>query len=622
MAKARDCGGYATRYNIKCSDGRTILPGAFDCMDGEQVPLVWDHNHKSPLNVLGHAILHSMAEGVYADLYFNEDTTQGSNAKALVQHGDIEALSIYANNLKQNAGDVSHGVIREVSLVLAGANPGAFIDTAIAHNDYGEDPDEAILAVWDENSEVFDLSHSDDDSNDVDNEETDDMAKDDLNNEDMNDEVIEHSEGEKSPQEIYDSMTDEQKKLMTNMVAKALEKAGKSDESDDNESNEEDAEVKHNVFNADQGEYLAHNVFSKEQQRVIIDDMKKYGTLKESFLAHKEEMGIDDVIAHSDDHGIEYSTGDQTYMVNDPSFLFPEAKALNNPPAWIKRDTSWVSAVMNGTKHVPMGRIKSVFADITEDDARAKGYIKGNEKTEEFFTLLKRTTTPQTVYKKQKMDRDDIIDNTDFDVVAWIRGEMRIMLDEEIARAILIGDGRLSSSDDKISEDHIRPIWTDADLFTIKRLCTFQAGATDDEKAKAYIREAVLARVDYKGSGNPIFFTTEATLTNMLLIENNLGERMYKSEAELATAMRVSKIVTVEVMEGVSRVVEGVTRDLVGIIVNLGDYTIGADKGGAVSMFDDFDIDRNQQKYLIETRCCGALTKPYAAIAIESATAS
>ena len=635
MAKSRDCSGWATRFNIKCSDGRTILPGAFDEMDGETVPLVWDHNHKSPLNVLGHALLHARDEGVYADLFFNEDTTQGSNAKALVKNGDIKALSIYANQLKQNAGDVVHGVIREVSLVLAGANPGAFIDTAIAHNEYGEEPDEAVIAVWDEGSDVFDIAHSDDDdenevvvdpeaeaeaeveSNDDSEEDAEDMQKDNPDIENTNEEVIEHADGDKGEyQKIYDSMNQDQKELVTYLVAKALEKGNSSD---DNESKEEDTEVKHNVFNAEsQGAYLAHNVFTKEQQLEIIQDMKKYGTLKESFLAHKEEMGIDDVLAHTDDHGIEYSTGDQTYMVNDPSFLFPEAKALNNPPEWIKRDTGWVSTVMGGTKHVPFARIKSVFADITADEARAKGFIKGNEKTEEFFTLLKRTTTPQTVYKKQKMDRDDIIDITDFDVVAWIRGEMRIMLDEEIARAILIGDGRNALSDDKISEDHIRPIYTDASLFTINRVCSFPANTSADEKAKAYIREAVLGRVDYKGSGNPVLFTTEEILTHMLLVENNLGERMYKSVGELATAMRVSKIVTVEVMENVTRTVDNETRNLVGIIVNLADYTVGADKGGAISMFDDFDIDRNQEKYLIETRCCGALTKPYSAIVIES----
>ena len=629
MAKSRerDCSGWATRFNIKCSDGRTILPGAFDEMDGKTVPLVWDHNHKSPLNVLGHALLHSRDEGVYADLFFNEDTTQGSNAKALVKNGDIKALSIYANQLKQNAGDVVHGVIREVSLVLAGANPGAFIDTAIAHNEYGEEPDEAVIAVWDDDTDFIDIAHSDDEdvTEDVtaDDKENDTMPEDniEMTDQDANGEGtdIQHSDDGETVEDVLKGMSDKQIKVVRYLMEEAAKKAS----SGNNESKEEDTEVKHNVFNAEsQGAYLAHNVFTKEQQLEIIQDMKKYGTLKESFLAHKEEMGIDDVLAHTDDHGIEYSTGDQTYMVNDPSFLFPEAKALNNPPEWIKRDTGWVSTVMGGTKHVPFARIKSVFADITADEARAKGYIKGNEKTEEFFTLLKRTTTPQTVYKKQKMDRDDIIDITDFDVVAWIRGEMRIMLDEEIARAILIGDGRNALSDDKISEDHIRPIYTDASLFTINRVCSFPANTSADEKAKAYIREAVLGRVDYKGSGNPVLFTTEETLTHMLLVENNLGERMYKSVGELATAMRVSKIVTVEVMENVTRTVDNETRTLVGIIVNLADYTVGADKGGAISMFDDFDIDRNQEKYLIETRCCGALTKPYSAIVIESVTAA
>ena len=621
MGKTRDFGGWATRYNIKCADGRTILPGAFDDCDGKTVPLVWDHQHSSPLNVLGHALLHTREDGVYADATFNE-TTQGKTARELVNNGDIKALSIYANQLKQNGGDVIHGMIREVSLVLAGANPGAFIDTAIAHNEYGEDADEAIMAVWDENSDVIELSHSDDnndESEDVDNsKETDDMNEDVEIKDEIAGESLEHGD-DKTVEDVIESMNDEQKKVLVYLVEEAAKKAGGNSKKE--ESNEEDEEVKHNVFNNDsQGEYIAHNIFTKEQQRAIIDDMKKYGTLKESFLAHKEDLGIDDVLAHSTD--IEYSTDVQDYMVNDPSFLFPEARALNNPPAWIKRDTGWVAGVISGTKHVPFARIKSVFADITEDEARAKGYVKAAEKTEEVFTLLKRTTTPQTVYKKQKMDRDDIIDITDFDVVAWIRGEMRMMLDEEIARAILIGDGRNSLSPDKIKEDNIRPIYTDADLFTIKQHVTYQAGATDDDKAKAYIRAAVKARKNYKGSGNPTFYTTEDVLTDMLLLEDNMGHRLYKSEQELATAMRVSKIVTVQVMEGVSRDVSGVTRDLIGIIVNLADYTVGADKGGAISMFDDFDIDRNQEKYLIETRCCGALTVPYSAIVIESSQAS
>ena len=614
MGKTRDFGGYATRYNIKCADGRTIKPHAFDDCDGQTVPLVWDHNHKSPLNVLGHALLSVREDGVYADATFNE-TTQGQNARELVRNGDIKALSIYANQLKQNGGDVVHGMIREVSLVLAGANPGAFIDTAIAHNAYDEDPDEAIMAMYLE-SDSLELAHSEEEES-ADEEPAIEEQKE---TEEMNgnENILEHSAEEETVEDVVNSMNEKQKKVLAFLVGKAAEGAKKSDDSDKGE------DMKHNVFDTESnGEHLAHSMFTREVQGDIIKDMKKFGSLKESFLAHKEEMGIEDVIMHGDnDHGIEYSEDVQSYMVNDPSFLFPEAKALNNPPAWIKRDTGWVAGVLSGTKHVPFSRIKSVFADITEDEARAKGYVKGNRKTEEVFTLLKRTTTPQTIYKKQKMDRDDVIDITDFDVVAWIRGEMRIMLDEEIARAILVGDGRLSSSDDKISEDHIRPIWTDDDLFTIKQFVTYTQEDTSDDKAKAYIRAAVKARKDYKGSGNPVFYTTEDVLTDMLLLEDNMGHRLYKSEAELATAMRVSRIVTVQVMEGLQREVDHVDRDLIGIIVNLSDYTVGADKGGAISMFDDFDIDYNQQKYLIETRCSGALTVPYSAIVIESALAS
>ena len=614
MGKTRDFGGYATRYNIKCADGRTIKPHAFDDCDGQTVPLVWDHNHKSPLNVLGHALLSVREDGVYADATFNE-TTQGQNARELVRNGDIKALSIYANQLKQNGGDVVHGMIREVSLVLAGANPGAFIDTAIAHNAYDEDPDEAIMAMYLE-SDSLELAHSEEEES-ADEEPAIEEQKE---TEEMNgnENILEHSAEEETVEDVVNTMNEKQKKVLAFLVGKAAEGAKKSDDSDKGE------DMKHNVFDTESnGEHLAHSMFTKEVQSDIIKDMKKYGSLRDSFLAHKEEMGIEDVIMHADDdHGIEYSEDVQSYMVNDPSFLFPEAKALNNPPAWIKRDTGWVAGVLSGTKHVPFSRIKSVFADITEDEARAKGYLKGHKKTEEVFTLLKRTTTPQTIYKKQKMDRDDVIDITDFDVVAWIRGEMRIMLDEEIARAILIGDGRSGVSDDKISEDHIRPIWTDDDLFTIKQFVTYTQEDTPDDKAKAYIRAAVKARKDYKGSGNPVFFTTEDILTDMLLLEDNMGHRLYKSEAELATAMRVSRIVTVQVMEGQKRTVSNVQRDLVGIIVNLSDYTVGADKGGAISMFEDFDIDYNQQKYLIETRCSGALTVPYSAIVIESAMTS
>ena len=616
MGKTTDFSGWATRYNIKCADGRTIKPGSFDECDGVTVPLVWNHEHDSPANVLGHALLHSKEEGMYADCTFNE-TTLGKHARELVKNGDLRNLSIYANHLKQNGKDVIHGMIREVSLVLAGANPGAYIDNVvIAHSETGEiEAEEAIIfgGFVDDEPEMTHSDNPEDISEDTKTEDqpevTDDNAELEHSDEPKDKENKDMSEEDKTVKDVLDTLNEEQQAAVAFVVGKAIEDAKNED------SNKGEDDMKQNAFDQDSA-HLAHH-WTKEEQAAVIADMKKYGTLKEAFLAHKEEMGIEDVIMHGD--GIEYSQDVQNYMVNDPSFLFPEARALNNPPAWIKRDTGWVAGVIGGTKHVPFSRIKSVFADITEDEARAKGYIKGNVKKEEVFTLLKRTTTPQTVYKKQKMDRDDIIDITDFDVVAWIRGEMRIMLDEEIARAILIGDGRNAASDDKISEDHIRPIYTDADLFTIKQFVTYKPGASDDDKAKSYIRAAVKARKNYKGSGNPTFFTTEDILTDMLLLEDNMGHRLYKSEAELATAMRVSKIVTVQVMEGVSREVDGVVRDLVGIIVNLGDYTVGADKGGAISMFDDFDIDRNQEKYLIETRCSGALTVPYSAIVIESA---
>ena len=615
MGKTRDFGGWATRFNIKCADGRTIRDGAFDECDGKVVPLVWDHKHDSPLNVLGHALLHCKpGEGVYADITLNE-TTQGQNARELVKNGDINSLSIYANQLKQIGGDVVHGMIREVSLVLAGANPGAIIDTAIAHSEDGE-PDEAII-FGEEEATPYTLDGEDS------LEHSDDKEKEEMADENKK------SSGERTVEDVIESMNEEQQKVLYFLVGEASKKGGdvqhsamEGDDEDDinNETDEGEEEMKHNVFDNDsQGATLAHSMTADEQS-TILKDAERYGSLKASFLAHKEEMGIENVIMHGTD--IEYSQDVQNYMVNDPSFLFPEAKALNNPPAWIKRNTDWVAGVLSGTKHVPFSRIKSVFADITEDEARAKGYIKGDKKLDEVFTLLRRSTDPQTIYKHQTMDRDDVIDITDFDVVAWIRAEMRLMLDEEIARAILIGDGKLTSDRTHIAHDHIRPIWLDDDLFTIKKFVTYSSSATDDDKAKAYIRAAVKARKDYKGSGNPVFYTTEDVLTDMLLLEDNMGHRMYKSEAEVASAMRVSRIVTVQVMEGQKRTVDGVERDLIGIIVNLNDYTVGADKGGAVAMFDDFDIDYNKQKYLIETRCSGALTVPYSAIVIESAQES
>ena len=569
-----DFSGWATRNNLKCSDGRTIRKDAFKDNNGQKVPLVWNHQHNEPFNILGHALLENREEGVYAYCTFN-DTEAGQNAKQLVEHGDVSALSIYANQLKQHGGDVIHGSIREVSLVLAGANPGAFIDSIICHGEESEE--EAIIYT----GEDISLSHAD--------------------NEEMKEEKpmentkkVENKTDNKTVKDVFDTLTEEQKTVVYALIGQALESAGVTDENDEND--EEDNNMKHNVF--DQDEMMQGNALSHSDMEEIFSDAKRTGSLKEAFLAHNATYGIDQI-----------------------DTLFPEPKSMNTPPEFIKRDTNWVAGVINGVHHTPFSRIKSMFANITEDEARAKGYIKGKLKKEEVFTLLKRTTTPTTIYKKQKLDRDDIIDITDFDVVAWIKSEMRMMLDEEIARAILVGDGRLTSDDDHINEANIRPIWKDDDLYTIKTKITVGASATDDDKAKAVIKAAVKSRKDYKGSGNPVLYTTEDFLTNCLLLEDTQGYRLYKSEQDVATAMRVSRIVTVPVMENLSRTdSESKTRNLVGIIVNLNDYNVGADKGGAVNMFDDFDIDYNQQKYLMETRCSGALIKPYSAIALEMVT--
>jgi len=633
MGETYDFSGWATRNDLKCSDGRTIRQDAFIDNDGQTVPLVWQHLHDEPVNVLGHALLKNEKEGVRAFGKFN-NTDAGQLAKELVENGDIKSLSIYANKLKQKGGDVLHGQIREVSLVLAGANPGAYIDYPIlAHGDE-EEADEAVIYTG------FDiaLSHADGDDpqeeepaqkektvKDVFDEFTDEQknvvyfmigqALEDagVSDEEEDDEEIEHSDDkqeeeemadEKTVKDVFDELTDEQKNVVYFMIGQALEDAGVS-----GDEAEEGEEMKHNVFDNEydgMDSYLSHS-----DMEAIFADAKRLGSLKDAVEEHLEGG----VLAHVDD-GIEYSTGNQQYFVNQPDFLFPEARALNNPPEWIKRNTDWVSTFMSGVHHTPFSRIKSVYANITEDEARAKGYMKGKMKKEEFFTLLKRTTTPQTVYKKQKMDRDDMIDITDFDVVAWLKGEMRIMLDEEIARAALIGDGRPTSSDDHISEEHIRPIWKDADLFSVK--LTVAQDTDPAVVAKNFITTAIRGRKQYKGSGNPTLFTTEEMLTEMLLLEDKMGRPMYETEAALATKLRVSKIVTVEVMENQTR--DG--KKLAGIIVNLNDYNIGADRGGEVNMFDDFDIDYNQQKYLIETRCSGALTKPYSALVLEIGTAS
>ena len=556
-----DFSGWATRNDIKCSDGRTIRKNAFKDNDGQTVPLVWNHSHNDPANVLGHALLENRDQGVYAYCTFN-NSELGQTAKELVEHGDVTSLSIYANKLKQDGGDVIHGAIREVSLVLAGANPGAYIDSVMVH---GEESDEEAVIFTGEN---ISLSHAENEPQPEEKiEEEKTMAK------------------EKTVQDVFNELTEEQKQVVYALIGQALEDAqGGEDEGD--------YEMKQNVFDND--EMNSGNVLSHSDMMDIISDAKRYGSMKDSFLAHTQNYGIENV-----------------------DFLFPEPEALSMEPTFIQRDMTWVQKVMAGVHHTPFSRIKSLFADITADEARAKGYIKGKMKKEEVFTLLKRTTTPTTIYKKQKMDRDDVVDITDFDVIAWLKKEMRLMLDEEIARAILIGDGRLSSSDDKINETNVRPILNDEDLYTVKANITVATNATGSEKAKAFIDEVIRSRKEYKGSGNPTLFTTEDMVTECLLLEDSMGHKLYKSEAELATTLRVKEIVTVEVMEGVQ---DKNSHDVAGIVVNLADYNVGADKGGAVNMFDDFDIDYNQQKYLIETRCSGALIKPYSAIALTFVT--
>ena len=588
-----DFSGYATRNDLLCGDGRTIRKNAFKDNDGTTVPLVWNHQHNDPEAVLGHALLENRDDGVYAYCTFN-DSEAGQSAKELVKHGDVRSLSIWANKLKQIGGDVVHGTIRELSLVLAGANPGAFVDFVMEHGDDGED---GVIANYDENAimiyqsnidgEASTLSHSDEKKEDT-------MAEDKKTEEKKNGE-------NKTVQEVIDSMTEEQKNVLYAIVSSALEDADAGDKK--TEDSEGGNEMKHNVF---ENEEKKENVLSHDDMQTIINDAKRYGSMKESFLAHAGD--------------IEYSPNTATYGIDGADdFLFPDARTINTTPEFIKREMGWVTKVMNGVHRTPFSRIKSMFADITEDDARAKGYIKGKLKKEEVFTLLKRTTTPTTIYKKQKMDRDDVVDITDFDVIAWLKSEMRMMLDEEIARAILVGDGRLSSSDDKINEQNIRPIWTDKDLFTIKSLVTVPA---EGSLAAEFIDQSVRAMKDYRGSGNPTCFTTDEMLTECLLLKDSMGHRLYKSAAEVATAMRVSSIVTVPVMEGLTRETtvgsKIHTNTLKAIIVNLNDYNVGADKGGAINMFDDFDIDYNQQKYLIETRCSGALIKPYSAIALET----
>ena len=563
-----DFSGWATRNDLHCSDGRTIRKDAFKDCDGKIVPIFWNHQHDSVDNVLGHGMLENRDEGVYFYGAFNEDE-EGQKAKKRVQHGDIRSLSIMANQLRQVGGDVIHGVIREVSLVPAGANPGAFIDIVMSH---GEEVGDAMILGYDEAISLH-FYHADDEEEKKDEKESDD-----------------EKDSEETLEDVINSMTEKQRNTMFGLIGKALEEK-------DEKLEEGDPDMKKNIFDRTNDQNTSGVLMHSDGTMVTVDevttifkDAKRLGSLRDAVLEH----GIDQI-----------------------DYLFPDDRTLTTQPTFIQRDMGWVSDIMSSVHHTPFARVKSVFADITEDDARAKGYIKGKMKKEEFFSLIKRRTEPTTVYKKQKMDRDDMIDITDFDVAAWLKTEMRTMLNEELARAYLIGDGRPASSDDHINDQNIRPVAFDDDLFTIHADIEVSSSATDDDKAKALIRGVIKNRKLYRGSGNPVMYTTEDALTDMLLLEDTLGHALYADEAALARKMRVSKIVTVPVMEGVT----GKNGNpLVAVVVNMGDYNVGADRGGAVNMFDDFDIDYNQQKYLIETRCSGALTVPYSAMAFEMKT--
>ena len=599
-SKTYDFSGWATRNDIKCADGLTIRQDAFADCDGMEVPLVYMHDHKDPENVLGHALLENREEGVYCYGSFNEDTKQGQMAKALVAHGDITSLSIFANQLVKKGTDVLHGAIREVSLVLAGANPGATIDfPVLQHSDgsYEDIETEAIMSFSQPLSMSEECAHYLDEDDDDTLAHVDDEVEEDEDEEDDDDPSVE---------EVMETLNENQQALLEGMMGLAyqqgIEDATNGEVEDEEEDDAEDDEVEQsaiggnemhkNVFEKETNETLQHGISAEDASAILKECATSQSSMKNTTLAH----GIDQI-----------------------DWLFPEAKTATATPGWIKRDTGWVAGVMNGVHHVPYSRIKSMFADIREDEARAKGYIKDEYKKEEVFSLLKRSTTPQTVYKKQKLDRDDIIDITDFDVVAWIKAEMRMMLDEEIARAIMIGDGRLASSEDKIKEEHVRPIWKDDELYSVKVRVTYDNGATDNDKAQANIKALIKNRKFYKGSGNPKFYTTEDVLADMLLITDTTGRFIYESVQSLANKLRVSEIVTVPVFDNQTRTDNGTTYQLLGIMVNLQDYSVGADKGGAVNMFEDFDIDYNKETYLIETRISGALTVPFSAIVLETA---
>ena len=653
--KHYDFAGWATKNNIRCSDGRTIMHGAFSADNGKRVPLVWNHQHDNVRNVLGHADLEERPEGVYAYCSFN-NTEHGQDAKDCVKHGDIVALSIYANQLKQNGANVIHGAIREVSLVLAGANRGAVIDSVLEHGELSDDSAEiSFVGYGDIEIHHSDLDEQDDDYED---EELDSYQEDDEDEEvEEDDENLQHADnGEAKKEEkedggetvadVMNTLTDKQRKAVAIIIEQAIADSkgdnsmshadgdAQNDAKNDDENDDETVEDVYNTLNEKQkkvvnfligealknkdsegGSEMKHNVFEGSEN---VQNTISHAEIHEICRVGKQMGSLKAAVDQAYEEGVlEHAEGD--YGINNIDYLFPDAKAMTTEPELIKRDMGWVDDVFNGVHRTPFKRVKSVFADITEDEARAKGYIKGKFKKEEVFTLLKRTTDPQTIYKKQKLDKDDLEDLEDnFNVLPWIKNEMNMMFREEVARAILIGDGRPSSSDDKIQENHIRPIYNDEDLFTVKVPVEVKSGATEDDIARALIKAMVKARKQYKGTGNPTFFTTEDYLTDCLLIENTLGERLYKSEAEVATAMRASKITTVEPMENktISITNEGrsTSYPLMGVLVNLTDYNVGAKNGGKTDFFEDFDIDFNQQKYLYEARMSGALKKPFSAI--------
>lgn len=585
-----DCSGWATKANVRCYDGLVIAQDAFKECSGKVVPMVYNHDHANVDNVIGHCLLENRPGGVYCYAKFN-DTDTGKTARQCVESGDLSAFSIFANGLKKVGSTVKHGFIREVSLVLAGCNPGALIDEVVKHSAdedyeggeafiYNEDGLSLTHGMDPEGNPLEDLTHSADSGDAVtDDKATQEEAK-------MADEK---NEG-KTLEQVYNSMTDEQKECCHALVGLALEEQ----EGGDNDDGEEDDTVKQNVFDKDtNATVLKHSI---EEINNVVKTAKSHGTMKAAF----EDAGMDsDELAHS---------------IDNIDWLFPEDHLLDTTPRIIDKPDDWVSVVMGAVHHIPFSRFKSMFADLTEEDARAKGYIKGNFKKEEVFGLLRRSTSPTTVYKKQKLDRDDVIDITSFDVVAWLKQEMRLKLNRELALAYLLGDGRLAASEDKIDENCIRPVFNDSDLFTIKVQCKTTGLTTVEDKYKALIKQILRSRKEYRGSGTPTLFTTEDALTEMLLLEDGIGHPLYADEAALTRKLRVKNIVTIPEMEGRKGAKGG---DLVCLIVNLADYTVGADKGGAVSMFDDFDIDFNAQKYLIETRCSGALTTPFSAMAVE-----